>query len=607
MALEAAISRSAEPDRQIASAVSVGTAIAVATAVWIVLGTASLSADEASRAAGANSVGSALNAHQFLLGLWKGALGPSEGALRLLSLLWGVVAMVATWRLASSLGGRTTAVVAPWLLALTPLFALFVANASPHAQLLALGSAATASLVAGRGVASSILYGVLMAGAIWTHPGALLLFLSHGLYGGRAWRGEHRRFLIWLGIVTVIVAVSLKLIASFGSWPDLGSPYLPDGGRLSFWPVPLAVVALVAFGGLVFGAPGVEKIARALLILVPWLLFLIVPLFRPEAETWLAALALPTSALGLSLGIGVFARALAALLLGFGPFTSRGASMAQGIVTTLVILGFAGTGWADLNRMEAGRADYRGMTADVLALGRSGDLMILTAPGQRAVVDYYNRGRVPVAELPFGPAFLADSAEAMLAPLIATPRSLWAVSEGDPGDRWVVTNWLSSRLYPSAEYPHGRVNLTQYFSEPEMRTGSGAAVFGSLVEVPEAGVPSGVVSREFPLAVRLNLRAREPISARLLVLVELLSGGRVVAQHQGEPVGGTRPTNGWDVGEVVVDRLALPLPDSVRTGTYQLRVYVLDPAKSAKLRLAGGEEFLQLGDIRIGPSVRNPL
>jgi hypothetical protein len=48
--------------------------------------------------------------------------------------------------------------------------------------------------------------------------------------------------------------------------------------------------------------------------------------------------------------------------------------------------------------------------------------------------------------------------------------------------------------------------------------------------------------------------------------------GQVVAQTDGEPVGGARPTSGWLPGELLEDNYAILLPEGLPAGEYALRV-----------------------------------
>jgi hypothetical protein len=60
--------------------------------------------------------------------------------------------------------------------------------------------------------------------------------------------------------------------------------------------------------------------------------------------------------------------------------------------------------------------------------------------------------------------------------------------------------------------------------------------------------------------------------------------GEPLAQHDGVPAGGARPTTGWLPGEVVVDRHALALPEYLAPGPYLLIAALFDPARPGEPR-----------------------
>lgn len=101
------------------------------------------------------------------------------------------------------------------------------------------------------------------------------------------------------------------------------------------------------------------------------------------------------------------------------------------------------------------------------------------------------------------------------------------------------------------------------------------------------------------LPVRLVWQARMGSSSPYRVTVQLLdAAGRPVAQHDGEPADGRRPTTGWLPGEYVVDEHALALPADLTPGAYTLIAALYDPATLARLPARGADA---LGDaVRVG-------
>jgi hypothetical protein len=67
------------------------------------------------------------------------------------------------------------------------------------------------------------------------------------------------------------------------------------------------------------------------------------------------------------------------------------------------------------------------------------------------------------------------------------------------------------------------------------------------------------------------------------VFVHLLGpDGQVVAQRDGDPVGGYTPTTRWKQGELIADTHRLSLSDAVGTGQYELRagMYEVRPGET---------------------------
>ena len=90
------------------------------------------------------------------------------------------------------------------------------------------------------------------------------------------------------------------------------------------------------------------------------------------------------------------------------------------------------------------------------------------------------------------------------------------------------------------------------------------------------------------------------------VFVHLLDGeGRVKWQHDGMPAFGTRPTSGWQPGEVIADVHEIPLPADAPEGTYGLEVGVYSPLTWQRLRVLDEEgspqdDHLLLPPIHVG-------
>lgn len=76
--------------------------------------------------------------------------------------------------------------------------------------------------------------------------------------------------------------------------------------------------------------------------------------------------------------------------------------------------------------------------------------------------------------------------------------------------------------------------------------------------------------------------------------------GRIIAQHDGVPAQGTRPTSGWVAGEYVIDEHALTFRDPAYAGPAEIYVGLYDPQSGARLLLPdGADTFVLPGRIDI--------
>jgi hypothetical protein len=279
-----------------------------------------------------------------------------------------------------------------------------------------------------------------------------------------------------------------------------------------------------------------------------------------------------------------------------------------GLLTALVLAGSA-VSLANLYGDPVfARADYRAMAARIAADDRNAGV-ILVAPNQWEVFTYYHHDGAPVYPLPQGqpdPARL----EPELARLAAAHERLyvlyWGEAQRDP--EGVIERWLDANTFKASEEWVGDVRLAVYAVAPAAEipsTPSGAtfaALDGEIITLreytawPTAARPGGVVG------VRLVWSADAATARPYKVFLHLLAAdGRLVAQRDGEPGGGSRPTTGWAAGEVVVDNHGLLLTDDLPHGEYTLRLGLYDAFDATvRLPVAGGDSLL-LGSIVVQP------
>lgn len=145
----------------------------------------------------------------------------------------------------------------------------------------------------------------------------------------------------------------------------------------------------------------------------------------------------------------------------------------------------------------------------------------------------------------------------------------------------------------------GSLNLTGRAHVMDSTGAAPVATFGGAMDLLSASLdPAGPFKAgdASTLKVRLRWRAAAAIPSAYKVFVHVLdsSGQSVVAQRDAEPLGGSAPTTGWVVGEVLDDTYELVLPAGLATGQYPVEIGVYDPRTGQRLQLANGENHLVL-------------
>lgn len=106
--------------------------------------------------------------------------------------------------------------------------------------------------------------------------------------------------------------------------------------------------------------------------------------------------------------------------------------------------------------------------------------------------------------------------------------------------------------------------------------------------------------------VSLFWQARAPMEKDYMVFVHIVDQeGALVAQHDGPPAGGERPTSAWKYDEVVLDVHKIHLPSTLPAGNYEIRTGIYDLQTMERLPVWGnddticGSDFLRLGQLQI--------
>lgn len=133
------------------------------------------------------------------------------------------------------------------------------------------------------------------------------------------------------------------------------------------------------------------------------------------------------------------------------------------------------------------------------------------------------------------------------------------------------------------------------FDRPAMAT-SVEAQFGDGIALIGADMTNDTIHSSGPIDLTLYWQSLSgEISNSYTVFTHLLAeDGHLIAQHDGLPANGQRPTDEWLAGEFVIDPHSLIWRDPSYTGLARVAVGLYDSATGERLQLAGGSDSFYL-------------
>jgi hypothetical protein len=240
------------------------------------------------------------------------------------------------------------------------------------------------------------------------------------------------------------------------------------------------------------------------------------------------------------------------------------------------------------------RDDYRAIAAYVEAVGRTGDAVLLNAPGQSEVFQYYYEGTLPVyplpEERPLDPAATAKALAELVEPGGRVFAVLWATDESDPGR--FVEGWLDEHSYKARDSWYGNVRLAVY-AVPAQMPEEPDHLLGALLKDPRTGdeitlVGYSLLNDDLPAGgvaqVTLFWQVSQTPAQRYKVFLHALdAGNHIVGQRDAEPGGGARLTTLWQPGQMVADNHGVPIHPATPPGEYRLEMGMYDPETGQRL------------------------
>ncbi|HFQ93854.1 MAG TPA: DUF2723 domain-containing protein [Anaerolineae bacterium] len=556
--------------------------------------------------------------HYLLLHGWMRLAGDSEFSLRFISLLPGVLLIPLMAQLGRAMLHRRVGLLAAFLTAVSPSL-VWLSQDTRNQYTLVLFFTALATWLVVRlsnpaqkqSPAGWLVYALTAALAVYIHYYAVFALLAHGVYL-LAEAKTRRWFVWWLG-------AGAAAFLLFIPWGVAVSPGLLAAGQLSSPNPPALAQYLVTIGvesvtGSLLTHPGNRWLFLGALLVAglgAWRL-------SHERRAWDVMLLTWLGAATLVIYLARFSRAafnpfyisVAApawlLLLAAGMDVLWGKRRWGRVTAVIALLLLTAVSFFSLynnyfNPAVSRTQGYRQIAAYVAKQSAPGDLFLAHFPDPS--LRYYLRHMdLPYEMAPADPNRPIPEIEAEMAALAEIYDRIWFVPAGTAGDRQDVAHpWLEYHTAQEAVVPAGRLMLYAYRPLPAapqiwqpigQTLENGVRLEGAVVTVdgrllpPDAPLPPGA-----RLRVTLFWRADAPLSESYTAFVHLLApDGYLLAQHDGIPALGTRPTTAWQPGELILDVHELTLPEDTAVTEARLVVGMYQSDTLERQRFAGGED-----------------
>lgn len=253
---------------------------------------------------------------------------------------------------------------------------------------------------------------------------------------------------------------------------------------------------------------------------------------------------------------------------------------------------------------------YREMVAHIAAAQEPGDVFLAHFPDP--ALRYYLRNLdLPYQMLPDKPDATAAATETALTTLTNQYQRIWFVPYTGWDRENIVPLWLQYHTLTAQQSSQYKLTLQAFrpFADADaVLTPIHAALAGDSMTLDGVFVTvNGRMADTLPsntplplaindtLAVTLVWQAVQPISDNYAVFVHILAAdGSLLAQHDGIPVWGTRPTTTWQPGDRIFDTHEFTLPVDVPTAGGRIVVGLYQTETVTRLPFADGQDVLPL-------------
>jgi 4-amino-4-deoxy-L-arabinose transferase-like glycosyltransferase len=248
------------------------------------------------------------------------------------------------------------------------------------------------------------------------------------------------------------------------------------------------------------------------------------------------------------------------------------------------------------------RDDYRGLVQAIAAQAQPTDAIVLAAPNQVEVFNYYYHGPLPVIGLPAQRPIDAADTQARLAQLKQTYGRIWlvqwAINEADPPG--VILTWLAQNGFQASHTWYGSLQLALIgFGAANAPLHQVNLALDNGITLEAYQLPSDTLRAGETLQLTLVWRAGDgPTQDRWKVFTHILDqNSQVVAQRDAEPDDTLRPTTTWTTKEQIKDNYGIALPPDLAPGDYTLEIGMYNG--DTRATFAGQGNHLELGVLHV--------
>lgn len=312
-------------------------------------------------------------------------------------------------------------------------------------------------------------------------------------------------------------------------------------------------------------APGIARVALLLLALLPLGLLFAFNLYRDAYLKFLLVCVAPLMLLAAN-GVDWLATQAARLH-----------PRASALTAVALCVGIAALFAPSLQNLYGNpvyaRDDYRGIYRQIQNANPN-SVVVFNAPNQWEVFTYYQKSDKNLHPLHYRPGSAAEAAQQLERIVFGAPDVFvlyYAEREADPNG-W-YERWLGENAHKLSEQWVGNIRLARYAGTAAFETLATNIAFGDAIVAER--VEADLSRADGVIPVRIRWRANRTLTRNYKVFVHLgPADAPPIAQNDGEPAAGARPTSGWAPGATILDlRGVVGPPNALATNGLFIGLY----------------------------------